>query len=242
MGLGRQQQNQTTERPADKPDPARAAFALAAQHSYREHVHREVQAPLDIARFSKTDLAFWPTCRDPDQPEFPTAIFNCQRCGEFVAPTVGWWCRACRAVVWWLQCRRGMSMVQIAASGEYDPPWAEWVQDHFPWMLWARPELDYMPEADDPARRAVLSTKNRTKRERGALGQHNRSELFIDNRSSRLVRLREECRERRRAAPVAQRIEHRVSTSDGAGSTPAGRVVISEFAASFAELSSGGAA
>jgi hypothetical protein len=121
-----------------------AAVAIDTAPSYREHAHRALRQRdigLDDRRSTevpKSEMAFWPTCRNPVSAAMEPLIRNCQRCGEEVLPVAGWWCEECDKVVWFLQQVRGMSMVQIAASGEYEPPLYEWVQDAAPWLLFKR--------------------------------------------------------------------------------------------------------
>lgn len=107
------------------------------QISYREHIHRELREEDEVVTsmtsIDPNRVAFWPTRRDQGLPELPPPVQRCQRCGDVCR--YGWWCEPCADLAAYFQARKGMSMVQIAASGEYDPPWEEWVQDHAPWLL-----------------------------------------------------------------------------------------------------------
>lgn len=119
-------------------DPGSASVAIDTATSYREHAHRSLMSPDDEARESRLSLAFWPTRRHQTGPTIEPPILNCQRCGDEIAPSSGWWCGECFKVIWYIQAKWLMSMVQIAHSGEYDPPWALWIQDVAPWMIAGR--------------------------------------------------------------------------------------------------------
>lgn len=128
-------------------DSGECASVIRHSGTYREHAHRAIMLPPDYwLRRDTTDEAFWPTCRGRS-PMLPAPIVNCQRCGKEIPMNSGWWCQHCHGVARWLQRTRCWSMVQIAAMGEYDPPWAEWVQD-VPWMLWRRIELPRITESE----------------------------------------------------------------------------------------------
>lgn len=48
-------------------------------------------------------------------------VKRCCRCGDDKLGNPGWWCGECDRVIWYLQQRYGLTMVQIAAGGECDP-------------------------------------------------------------------------------------------------------------------------
>lgn len=126
-----------------------ATQAIAGQRTYREHLHRGVMLPMESedTKLSGIGQAFWPTRRDLDPaPPIPPPIVKCQRCGKHIATSAGWWCHECSKIVPALQCYRGMSMVMIAAMGEYDPPYEEFIQDFAPWLLYQRLQLPRMPD------------------------------------------------------------------------------------------------
>lgn len=135
-----------TPRSTDPKVNPEAAAAIKALRTFREHAHRVLRPATDTFTMQADSLppsewAFWPTMRGPDLAGLPAIIINCQRCGARILPSVGWWCEECDKVVWWLQQERGWSMRQIAASGEEDPSWRVWIQDHAPWLLPARIEV-----------------------------------------------------------------------------------------------------
>lgn len=146
-----------------------AAQALAGQQTYREHLHRGLMLPMEAEdqRLAGVGQAFWPTRRDIAPPDPFVPIVNCQRCGRTVAPTAGWWCGECWKIVPALQVWRGMSMVMIAASGEFDPSREEWIQDYAPWMMWQKMEIPRL--SDDEMSRSVQVNRrdnSRTDRKR----------------------------------------------------------------------------
>lgn len=129
-----------------------AAAAIELAPSYREHAHRALRVgEYEGPEVAADEVAYWPTRRGSDSAgqRLEPLIVNCQRCGEAIAPVAGWWCEECDKVVWFLQQTRGMSMVQIAASGEYEPPMYEWIQDVAPWLIMARLET-VMAAAREP--------------------------------------------------------------------------------------------
>lgn len=136
-----------------------AAQAIAGQTSYREHAHRGLMLPMEARdhRLAGVGQAFWPTRREIAAPDPFVPIVNCQRCGLTVAPTAGWWCRECWKIVPALQVWRGMSMVMIAASGEYEAPREEWIQDYAPWLMFGKMALPRIP--DDKIGRQVISRR-----------------------------------------------------------------------------------
>lgn len=144
-------------------DPAVAAQALSQQHGFREHVHRSVALPLETdGPPTGVDLAFWPTRRDEGLPDLPPPNFRCQRCGALIAPTAGWWCRDCDKIVWWLQQELGLSMVQIAHSGEYEPTWGELISDIAPWLIPDRWRLPVGPTLIEEQQRRIAKAQTPT--------------------------------------------------------------------------------
>lgn len=152
-----------------------AAQALAGQQTYREHLHRGLMLPMEAEdhRLSGVGQAFWPTRRDIALSDPFVPIVNCQRCGRTVAPTAGWWCGECWKIVPALQVWRGMSMVMIAASGEFDPrPLPFWISQMNPWLNVNRATLTTLDNkarmryAEDyyAAHRAKPRTNRKTKR------------------------------------------------------------------------------
>lgn len=128
-----------------KPDAGWSAVALGNQTTYREHLHRSIMAYLKSDEPSTgIVLAFWPTCRQYDQLESPPPNINCQRCGKRIR-SGKWWCYSCWQVMEFLQVTKGMTPVQVCASGEYDPPLGEWIQDHAPWLIPQRIEVAQEP-------------------------------------------------------------------------------------------------
>lgn len=96
-----------------------------------------------------SDFPFWPTCRSNGLPQLLPSIENCQRCGEAIGPNTGWWCQDCAAVISWLQESRGMSMVQIAASGECEPVWAS--REILPPGMSRTERVSFVTRKDDPS-------------------------------------------------------------------------------------------
>lgn len=154
-----------------------ATQALAGQQTYREHLHRGLMLPLPAEdhRLSGIGQAFWPTRRDVCEGNpIGVPIVNCQRCGHEIAPTAGWWCRECSKIVPLLQCYRGMSMVQIAAMGEGDPPSVpQWVYSLAPWLAANRPECmrphRYECHEVDTYRRLAARQNTKRSRSRGMM-------------------------------------------------------------------------
>lgn len=139
-----------------------AATAIASQCGYREHIHREVMLPGEPEFHTSHGETFWPTCREYKRPTLPPVNVRCQRCGRRIRPVSGWWCRRCSRVAAELQCRHGLSMVQIAASGEWDPPECPVTDALAPWLRLVR---DPLPIMEFEAQEAFL-IRNRVNRPR----------------------------------------------------------------------------
>lgn len=131
------------------PIPSVAASAIAAQHGHREHIHREVMLPAEPDFHTSHGETFWPTCREYQRPTLPPINVRCQRCGRRIRPASGWWCRRCSKIAAHLQCQHGLSMVQIAASGEWEPLVCPIADDLIPWAGYNRVSLPTMTDSKD---------------------------------------------------------------------------------------------
>lgn len=80
---------------------------------------------------------------------------RCKRCGDPVLQGGFWWCAECYKVTGFLQSRRGLTMIQIAASGEDDYSTTPMIALLAPHLGYAKQKLDQFDIAGAPTSASI---------------------------------------------------------------------------------------